>query len=240
MKKRFLIITVLIFILSVSILARNEFAFIRVQDAVLRTEPLGGEIIGRLNRGIPVNILETGERWTKVNIEGWVLTDSLSLESLDGSATLMNTSRQQPAELGDVVTFTRTDFIDGRVELEMELQEVISGEEAWQIIKHANIFNEEPGGDEEYILAKFHIRVNRAESDVAFSLTHVMFEAVSETGVVYTDFITVSGLLPSLRADLYEGAEHSGWTYFLVKKDDNPVVAFDRRMDSEQWFRLRY
>lgn len=52
-------------------------------------------------------------------------------------------------------------------------------------------------------------------------------------------YLSVSGLEPDFRTDLYKGAEHSGWKCFLVDKDDNPVVAINRGKDSEVWFSLR-
>lgn len=58
--------------------------------------------------------------------------------------------------------------------------------------------------------------------------------------IVTTDFITVSGLNSDLRADIYIGASHEGWTFFLVDvDDDNPLAVFDRKYYSEIWFKLR-
>lgn len=106
------------------------------------------------------------------------------------------------------------------------------------MVQKANMFNDEPGEGQEYILAMFRVAVLETEEE-PFVVTHAMFDAVSAGGTVYGGFLSVAGIDPTLRVELYEGAEHRGWTYFLVDKGDTPVAAFDRGEDSEVWFALR-
>ena len=134
----------------------------------------------------------------------------------------------------------KDDWLIGKVKYEIELLEVISGGEAWEIVQKANMFNEEPGEGKEYILAKFRVKILETEGNEPFELNHAMFDVISTEGIEYTDFLSVSGLDPDLSADLYEGAEHVGWTYFLVNKQDtNPLAVIDRKSDSEIWFQLK-
>jgi len=150
-------------------------------------------------------------------------------------------SRTSPAIIGDTIIIEKEDWLVGKVKYEIELLEVVNNQTAWEIIKEANMFNEEPGEGKEYILAKFRVKVLETEEDEPFELNHAMFDIVSGQGIEYTDFIAVSGLDPDLSADLYKGAEHIGWTYFLVDKEDsNPLAVIDRKYDSEVWFQLRY
>lgn len=152
---------------------------------------------------------------------------------------LAENSRTNPAGLNKAFRVEKDDIFTGKVTYELELVEIISGEEAWAIIKDANIFNEEPENGKEYIMAKFRFQILETEEDEPYNVNHAQFEAVSGDGITYDDFISVSGVSPDLRKDLYEGAEHEGFTYFIVDKDDNPVAAYDRGRAGEVWFDLR-
>ena len=79
MKNKIICAVAIVAILSFSILARNEFAFIKNENEVFLTEMTNGHTIGLLNQGTLVDIVEKGEEWTKIRIEGWVKTDSLVL-----------------------------------------------------------------------------------------------------------------------------------------------------------------
>ncbi|MBU8907671.1 hypothetical protein [Desertibacillus haloalkaliphilus] len=148
-------------------------------------------------------------------------------------------TRANPLVIGERITLNYYDLFYGNVELEMELLEVMSGEEAWNIVREANQFNEAPGEGQEYILARYFVKINEVEEE-PYDLTHAQFDAVSTTGNTYDDFISVSGLEPDLRNEMYTGAEREGFTYFLVEKDDeDPLVAFKRRSDVEVWFKMR-
>lgn len=160
------------------------------------------------------------------------------MEEVTDNTTEELGTRKNPAGIGETFKVTRDDWLDGSATIEIELTEVISGEEAWNMVKSGNRFNDEPPEGKEYMLAKFKISVIDAEEE-PFDLNHAYFDVVSGGGIEYTDFISVSGLEPDLRADIYTGATHEGWTYFLVDTDDNPLAVFDRKDDSEIWFKLR-
>ncbi|WP_209121142.1 hypothetical protein [Alkalihalobacillus sp. BA299] len=148
-------------------------------------------------------------------------------------------TRANPLTIGERITLNYYDWLHGQVHLEMEFQEVISGDEAWNMVREGNQFNEEPADDQEYILAKFYVKVLEVEEE-PFDLHQALFDAVSSAGNTYDDFISVSGVEPSLSNEMYAGAEREGYTYFLVdKNDDNPLAAFQRRTDAEVWFKLR-
>jgi len=131
------------------------------------------------------------------------------------------------------------DPFSGNTELVITLTDVVSGDKTWEIIRQASMFNDEPGEGKEYIIACFAVEVVSLER-APFDLNHLMFEAVSAVGVVYSDFVVVVSLEPELAAELYEGATHRGWTYFLVREDDSPMAVFNRgRYGANAWFALR-
>ena len=147
-------------------------------------------------------------------------------------------SRRNPAVIGDVFIVERSNWLRGKSTIELELRSIVAGDEAWKRVYAANMFNDEPKAGQEYILALFRVVALSLENE-PLELRHTMFDAVSAGGVVYSGFLSVAGLEPAWRTELYEGAEHEGWVYFLVDKDDAPVAAFDRGDDHEVWFALR-
>lgn len=149
-------------------------------------------------------------------------------------------SRTNPAGIGDRFIVDKDDWLVGKVTYEIEMIDVISGDEAWQIIKDANMFNDEPDEGMEYILAEFEVTVVETEEDEAFDTwMGISWSAVSGDGVEYDDFVVVSGI-NKLEADLYEGATASGYQAFMVRVDDEtPVAAHDRRSNTQIWFDLR-
>ncbi len=149
-------------------------------------------------------------------------------------------SRTNPAGLNETFVVQMDDWLVGKVKFEVEMIDVKSGDEAWQIIKAGNMFNDPPGEGKEYIMAKFRIKVLETEEDEAFDLMFISFSAISGSGVEYSEFVSVAGVEPDLYNDLYEGAEHEGWKFFIVDEDDeNPVAAMERRGPAEIWFDLR-
>ncbi len=160
-------------------------------------------------------------------------------EEIDEETETDENSRTNPAGLNEPFTVYKDCIFVGKATFELELLELVAGEEAWNMVREANQFNEEPGEGKEYILAKFRIKIIETEEDEPYDINHAQFDAVSAEGVTYDDFISISGLEPSLRNDLYEGAEHTGYTYFLIDENDTPVAAYDRGRESEIWFDLR-
>ncbi len=147
-------------------------------------------------------------------------------------------SRTNPAKINETLTVKRDTIFD-KVTYEIELVEIISGNEAWSIVKDANPFNDEPGIGKEYILAKFRIKVIETKQDESYSVSNFQFDAVSKEGVVYSEFAFVVGLSPDISTDIYKGGEHVGYTSFLVEKEDSPLAVVHRNEKGAVWFDLR-
>ncbi|MGI6004236.1 MAG: hypothetical protein ACOX88_02305 [Christensenellales bacterium] len=117
--------------------------------------------------------------------------------------------------------------------VELTLLEVIRGEEALEMAKKANRFNDDPPDGMEYIFAKFKATALASRDDELVDINSVLFDLFTEGGgVKYNDFVSVAGLEPRF-TDMYAPAEQEGFAYFYVNKDDEyPLICF---MD-DLWF----
>lgn len=170
---------------------------------------------------------------------------TLSVSKQDASeSTKPNTAsnnRKNPAEIGASLPFTVKGIIDdygGAV----SVSQVIRGEQAWQMIEEANMFNDEPKDGYEYMLAKAKVTITRnAKSDAAVDLWSGDFELVSTSGTAY-DHPSVVTPDPSIDASIYVGSSNEGWVAFQVKKnDESPLIVFEREYDGTGgvWFKTK-
>ena len=149
------------------------------------------------------------------------------------------TSRTNPAGLHQTVRVDVDNWLDGKVVLELEMLELISGSTAWNMIYAWNMFNDQPEAGQEYILAKFRVKIVELENE-PYDINQYQFDVYSATGVMYTEFVSVAGKNPDLDTNLYEGAAHIGYAAFLVRTDDSPVAVYMARWDENAiWFDLR-
>lgn len=130
---------------------------------------------------------------------------------------------------------------DNDYEVRITLIDFLRGEEAWQLIEEANMFNDPPESGFEYILAKVRFEYLVGPTpDTAYDVSPVWFDAVSSAGKDY-DMVSVVEPDPSIRANLYPGASHEGWVSFHIAQDDTgPLMTFGRKYDGTGgiWFKL--
>ena len=143
-------------------------------------------------------------------------------------------SKNNPAQIGDVISSSFQDILEGQINLTMEMIDIISGDSAWTMIKNSNQFNDEPATDQEYIIVEYNIKLNSVDEG-PYSISQVDFDAVSSNGVVYNEFFSVV-LDNKIDTDLYSGAEHTGYVVYLVDKNDKPYGVFNRKDEGEIWF----
>ncbi|CAG7651693.1 DUF4352 domain-containing protein [Paenibacillus allorhizosphaerae] len=147
-------------------------------------------------------------------------------------------SRSNPAPIGQKVDFTVNDLLNDYSGT-LSVDQVIRGEEAWKMISSANKLNNSPKDGYEYVLAKVSIKVSSSKNkDKQIDVSPVDFSMISSEGKDYERAIVVEPS-PTVRTKLYEGASHTGWAAFLVKKDDqNPVISYGRKYDGSGgvWF----
>jgi|GEM_PF-2627026 len=147
-------------------------------------------------------------------------------------------ARLNPAYLGQTVIGQKNkDYINGQLKYELRLTDVIlDGQQAWQMIKEENMFNEPAPVGMKYILAKFKIKALQVQQ--GYFYTHNLdFEAVSKSGTVY-EYASVVVPSPEFGARLYTGGENEGWVAFLVKEGDKPLIVWNRGEADELWFAL--
>jgi hypothetical protein len=223
------------------------------------------EISAYLNKGLKIKL--NGKEWTPKDADGnpvYPITyngttylpvraagDAVGLKVgwdaetetvlLGETPSVVGTTRTNPAAKGASLTFEVKDIIDDFAGT-VKLQEVIRGGAAWTQIQTANQFNRAPKDGNEYILAKFEVKLTRnGKGDASVNLNGTWFEAFASDGKKY-DWVSVVTPDPKIDTDLYAGATHSGWVVFEVSKTDSaPVVAVNRKYDGSggSWFKLQ-
>lgn len=145
-------------------------------------------------------------------------------------------SRLKPHPVGATVTFDGMETLFDTYKANITLKEVIRGDTALNIIANANNLNQLPVDDQEYLLAKFEVDALESLDDSKIEISAANFELVSEDGIKYDTFISVSGLEPKLTT-MYPGNKQEGYAYFIVnKKDKNPKIVFLERDFNGLWF----
>jgi len=148
-------------------------------------------------------------------------------------------SRNNPAPIGTTLS-TEFNLIADTYIVEITLVEIIRGEEAWDIVSDANMFNDPPESSYEYVLVKirFHYMSCVPPEDTEFDWYY--FEAVSSQGQTFDEPFVVAPD-PQL-TPVYPGATTEGWEVLLVKVDDlAPLLTFGTEGDSDTsrvWFQL--
>lgn len=146
-------------------------------------------------------------------------------------------AKSKPASANTALS-THFEFLSQEVDAEITLLGAKRGEEAWEMIEEANMFNDEPSSGKEYLLTKIRFKLLATSDDKAYDINSFQFESVSGTGKVYEDTWIVEPE-PSLSADLYPGAEHEGWiTFEIDEHDSNPLIVFERDDEGELWFSI--
>jgi hypothetical protein len=148
-------------------------------------------------------------------------------------------SRSNPATVGTKVNYKMEGLTDN-YEGVISIDQVIRGDQAFTLIKEANQFNGAAPEGFEYLLAKISVSVTaNQKTDAKVNFSTMSFTSVSAEGKDY-DFASVVEPSPKLDTSLYAGASNTGWTAFIVKKEDKaPLLAFGRKYDGTAgvWFK---
>jgi hypothetical protein len=138
-------------------------------------------------------------------------------EAAEAIPTEEGLSRSNPVPFGELYSAANWD---------LQVLDVIRGDEAWQMIGQANQFNEPPQDGMEYVLVKIKAASTAADSEEHsignwdFNLTGSQLIQYDPGEVVAPD--------PVLDATLYAGGEAEGWVAFAVGQDeDNLILVFD-------------
>lgn len=148
-------------------------------------------------------------------------------------------SRTTPAPVGTTMLAKWTD-LNQNYQANIKISQIIRGQQAWELIQAANMFNDPPKAGNEYILAKVYFNYLTGPKDTQVELYSGSFTAVSSIGRDYEHAIMVEPY-PSIDTDLYPGAYHEGWVAFEVAaSDQQPLMTFGRDYNGKNgaWFKI--
>lgn len=150
-------------------------------------------------------------------------------------------SRSNPAPVNVVQQYTQNiSYATDNHTIGIRIMETIRGDKAWEMIKAANMFNDEPQEGYEYVLIKAAVSVLSVQNDNAFNVSEYKFAAFSSNNEEMPTRSTVAPK-PRLQGKLYAGGNTEGWFSVLVKKDDpSPKLAYglDYKGSGGIWFAL--
>jgi hypothetical protein len=155
-----------------------------------------------------------------------------------GPKPTSHSSISNPVNINTPLTINYSDFINSYI-AEVQVKDIIRGEQAWKMVREANSFNDTAPEGREYLLAKINFRLLDIADGKALDLNHAMFDLVSSEGREYGMELIVAPD-PTISANLYKGASNEGWAVFLVGINDiNPKITFGRNYDGTGgiWFK---
>jgi hypothetical protein len=147
-------------------------------------------------------------------------------------------TRKNPASIGQVITGSLTKGGDPLCSYELCITSVIRGESAWEAIKKANQFNDEPTEGFEYILVSVRVKntMDLSGNDEPLEINRYDFDLARSDDSIDSNQPIVVLPTPELDAKLYEGSEDEGYIAFLVNKSDLNVKTIFIESD---WFLLQ-
>jgi hypothetical protein len=145
----------------------------------------------------------------------------VSPELADIEPTDVGTSRGNAVPFGE--TATSEDW-------QLEVLEVVRGEEAWNRILDANQFNDPPPQGAEYVLTKVRVRYI-GTADETVNISGSAFQSTGSANVMY-DTPSVVDPEPALDAYLYPGGEYEGWvTVLAAEGEEGMILVFEPLFD---------
>jgi len=109
---------------------------------------------------------------------------------------------------------------------EIQILETIRGEEAWQLIEDANMFNDPAPHGYEYILVKIYVK--NISPDSGYRTINTYDFTITGDMLIEHDWASVVEPEPDLDADLFSEGETEGWAAFKVGiEENNLILIFD-------------
>ena len=150
-------------------------------------------------------------------------------------------SRSNPAPLNTIQKYEKKQAyaITPNYSANIRVIETIRGEEAWESIEKANMFNEAPKDGYEYIIVRVAFSLLTADNDASVSANYYDFDFYSGKDEEYEMVSVVYE--NKLSTNLFVGGSAEGYVIGMVKKDDaNPKLAYglDYYGANGIWFKL--
>lgn len=110
---------------------------------------------------------------------------------------------------------------------QITILEVVRGQDAWNMIYEANMFNEQPAEGTEYILAKVGITYQTStQQDYTLSIDSFYFDSVSNNQILDSPLIVEPE--PELNVKLFPGGYGEGYiTILTYVGDPAPLIVFE-------------
>ncbi|MBW9173590.1 hypothetical protein K2F43_20600 [Clostridium estertheticum] len=198
------------------------------EKGVLTVTPVTGLNLFAFTSGVVINGKDTNSG----------ISTNATLIAVDNAA--IANSRQNPANLGDMINLTTTTYDEKTFQSEVIVKDIIRGDGALSLIKNANMYNDVPKDGYEYMLAKISFKLVKASNiNSQFNLSGYNFKMVSSSGKDY-DSVSVVVPNPNLDSNLYQGASSEGYAVFQVlKTDSKPLITYGRNYDGTGgiWFK---
>jgi hypothetical protein len=157
-------------------------------------------------------------------------------ESKPASGELVDGSRLNPYQAGVSVSYDGTETLFDTYKADIKLVDVVRGDEALNLVAKANSYNSLPPSNQEYLLARFWVKIYDSKNNEPIELSNDSFNLVSGDGLKYDSKITIDNLKPSIGV-MKDNSEQEGYIYFLVNKNDsNPLIVFLERNGNGIWF----
>lgn len=146
-------------------------------------------------------------------------------------------SRSQPVPIRTNIGLV----YDGALEFDISVDQVITGEDAWQMVRSANSFNDPPIEGYEYVCIYITVTYTDGPDDRVLELNEYDFEIVS-SGEVFDAFDSfVVSPKPEFDAQLFPGGSTSGWIVLTAKAGDTqPLLVIGRSSSSPGFFLALY
>jgi hypothetical protein len=135
-------------------------------------------------------------------------------------------SRTNPYPQSEVITTS---------DWEVRVLETKRGDQAWQDLKAANMFNMTPPDNMEYILVKLHVK-NISNDSEEHSIGECDFGITGSQKINYTcAMVVIVAPEPQLDGKLYSGGEIEGWAgYLMFKGETNLILVMNETNNSDQ------
>lgn len=152
-------------------------------------------------------------------------------------------SRSNPIAFNESATFKdiihssdSSKFEEFKADVEISILEVIRGDQAYQILKAENQFNEPAPEGKEWVLVKVKGKVVDSETeDHPYALYDMKFQLVSNSGKVYQG--DQSAVTPNgLHHELFKGAEGEGYISEVVDIGDDFKIQYDTVLGKKIFF----
>jgi len=121
---------------------------------------------------------------------------------------------------------------------DVQVLEVVQGDEAWQAIQAANEFNEPAPEGTEYLLVKLHVKCTYADNE-EHSISGYDFKVTGDRLIKYSTASVVEPE-PALNAQLFTDGEAEGWSAYLIDQGENNLILIVDELMNWDHDRFRY